>query len=221
MRYALLFALICTQAPSKKDEVLDLAQLSTDEAARKMAHAVALSQGKLTGNRVAARQLFDSQERERSTFKGKAFEGFVIVLGVDTLARERQGYFVMGLVEGVPGAQVTCNADDSDDPILRQLKRGDRVYVRGQVGKRVDQFEGCTFAVMNVSAAKGKSKAKVVAKASPQSSDEDKATGRLKVAQTLLKDGSAAAGRNRLEMLIRDLPKTKAAEEARKILGVD
>lgn len=211
----ILIALLCLQAP--KNEILDLTQMARDENARKVAHAIALEQSKITGNRVPAHQLFENQERDRATYKGKPFEGFIVVLNVDLLARNAAGYYVSGLIEGVLGAQAAFNAEDPDDPILRQLKRGDRVYVRGVVGKRVDQFEACTFALMNNPPRKKKTVPKQEVEKT-HVSNEDKAAGRLKVAQMLIKDGKISEGRNRLEMLIRDFPETRAALEARKVV---
>jgi hypothetical protein len=47
---------------------------------------------------------------------------------------------------------------------------------------------------------------------------EVKAQGRLKIANKLMEEGNYPAGKNRLEMLIRDFPDSEAAKEAKKIV---
>lgn len=224
MRYAVAFLLLAStalaQEKPKKEGPLDLAQMALDEMDRRVKHAQAMREGRLSGNSIPSHDLFESQEKERAKAFGKRFEGYVTVLKVDKISGHLAGQYVLGRVEGCPVAVARCNAAESDDPIFRDLKAGDRVLVKGYVAKAIDQFEQCEFAVMNLPTKTTKAKAKAKPKAEAKVvSDEDRAAGILKVANALYADGNGALGRNRLEMLIRDFPKTKAAGEARKTLG--
>jgi hypothetical protein len=203
-----------------KAKPLDLTQIVQEEAARRVAHAQAMREGIANGNRAPDRELFEAQQKERSKLAGKAVDGFIVVIKVDRLPTTLKGQYVMSAVEGCPGAVVRCNSEDALDDVFRILKRGDRVYVQGQVGKHIDQLVECSFAIMNVTKA-SKTKAAPKTLAHKPVSDEDKAQGRLKVGQMLIKDGRISEGRYRLESLLVDLPNTKAATEAKKILNRD